>query len=227
MKAILKRAQKRNDTRALLVRDPKKENKIHILSDKGLLFHGPEGELFVNLTISAWSKFIAITLPILVVCLLTIILSYHMNVFHDNDVQPKNETIVLTNKEQPTMNTMIIVYGIIFIVIILVALFIMYRCQQAVRQVCRCFLVGDIFVLIALGSFVLTIIPLNNWDLSTDKFGISFACYNFGVVGLLSFYLKTPHYLHCAYLVALFTIMSSLLTFIFKWYVAFCVSLLA
>merc|ERR1719414_898880 len=79
----------------------------------------------------------------------------------------------------------------------------------------------------AMGGFVLTIIPLTNYDTTTDLFGVLLAFWNFGVVGLLTLYQKTPNYLHCAFLVALFAIMSVLITSMLAEYVALFIALLA
>ena len=73
-KRLLRLAQRRQNTRALLVYHPRDRESICVMADRGLLFHGPHGQDFVNLTISAWIKFLAITLPVLVVSSLTIFL---------------------------------------------------------------------------------------------------------------------------------------------------------
>jgi len=79
----------------------------------------------------------------------------------------------------------------------------------------------------AMGGFVLTIIPLHNYNAATGMFTMCVGFYNFGIVGLLTLYYRTPTYLHCAFLVALFSIMSVLITSMLQQYVALFIALLA
>jgi len=226
-KRLLRLAQKQQNTRALLVYHPQKLESICVMADRGLLFHGPDGQDFVNLTISAWIKFHAITLPVLVVSVLTIFLCWHMEWFKERFPPIISRPIVMKNKPETQQNAAFLIMAVAVFIAVFFAFFILYRFRRQCERVFRAFLVADIFVLMAMGGFVLTIIPLHNYDAVTGMFTMCVGFLNFGVVGLLTLYYKTPTYLHCAFLVALFAIMSVLITSMLAEYVALFIALLA
>jgi len=226
-KRLLRLAQRRQNTRALLVYHPQNRDTICVMADRGLLFHGPNGQDFVNLTISAWIKFLAITLPVLVVSTLTIFLCWHMEWFKEKFPPFESRPIIMKNKPMKSQNAAFLIMAVAVFIAVFFAFFILYRFRRQCERVFRAFLVADIFVLMAMGGFVLTIIPLHNYNAATGMFTMCVGFYNFGIVGLLTLYYRTPTYLHCAFLVALFSIMSVLITSMLQQYVALFIALLA
>jgi hypothetical protein len=74
----------------------------------GLLFGGPLGQDYLNLTICAWSKFVPLTLPVLVVYILAIVLCWPMQYFKQKFLSPTVETMNLTNKPKPSLGNVFI-----------------------------------------------------------------------------------------------------------------------
>ena len=78
----LKKAAKKDKTRAILVYSDNNPKKIEVLADDGVIFDGPEGDDYMFLTISAWTQFYNILLPVLICVLATIIFIYELDYYN-------------------------------------------------------------------------------------------------------------------------------------------------
>jgi len=221
----LERAKKKNETRALLLYRGTSTIEVH--ADKGLLFDGPEGQDYVNLTIQAWGEFYNIIGPIVgtllaVLLFLGQITEFTYGVTNVSSAGP----ISLPDKPKPKPSTEIYVI-LVALVSIFLAMFCLIRFRQWCEVIFRSFMVLDILMILGLGAGILFMVTASNLGMNTDVISMLAAAWNFGVVGLLTFYQPVAEVLHRWFLVTLFGLMAIITSSVLGLYVLVFVVMLA
>jgi len=217
LKKRLKRAKKKNETRALLLY--KDMSKVEIHADKGLLFDGADGQDYINLTIQAWGEFYNILGPILGT-LLAVLLFLHQILDFTNGIPvtgagPINLPDKPGESDSWQMWIFVVFLGIGFG---LGAFCFITRFRAFFERIFRSFMVVDIFLILAIGTGVLAMVTADNLNISTDIFSMAAATWNFGMFGLLTFYKPVPQIMHRIFLVTLFGLMAIILGSVLGWW---------
>jgi len=224
LKKRLERAKKKNETRALLLYRGTSTIEVH--ADKGLLFDGPEGQDYVNLTIQAWGEFYSIIGPIVGTLIAVLLFLGQITEFTNGATAVKPGPVSLPDQPKPKPSTEIYVI-IVALVTIFLAMFCLIRFRQWCEIIFRSFMVIDIFMILALGAGILCMVTATNLKISTDIISMLAATWNFGIVGLLTFYKPVAEILHRGFLVTLFGLMAIITSSVLGWYVLLFVVLSA
>ena len=208
---------------------------IEVLADPGVLFDGLDGVDYIFLTVSAWTQFYSILCPILLSILGTLYFLYELGVYSYNlehnmrasSSTQKSPAINLPDKpsDEPS-SSLYLFYALGAFLVLITGAFIAYKFQRKCEQVFRAFLVLDIFLILSIGFAILFYILGRNYNVTMDAFTFSIFVYNFGVVGVMTFYCAVPPLLHRVFLVMLNCIMSIMITSAISWYVLFLLLIL-
>merc|ERR1719419_1641731 len=81
-------------------------------------------------------------------------------------------------------------------------------------------------MILAIGAGVLCMVTVSNLGINTDVISMALAAWNFGIVGLLTFYKPVAEVLHRWFLVTLFGLMAIITSSFLGWYVLLFVVML-
>jgi len=154
---------------------------------------------------------------------------YNYNEQHNRRSAGSDSRNAISLPDAPTdgaSSSVYLFYALGAFIVLITGAFIAYRFQRRCEQVFRLFLVGDIFLILAIGFAILLVIVGINYNLSIDAVTFGVLVYNLGVVGVVSFYWAVPPLLHRVFLVVLNCIMSIMITSAISWYVLFLLLIL-
>ena len=207
---------------------------IEILADPGVLFDGLDGVDYIFLTVSAWTQFYSILCPILFSLFCTLYFLYELDIYNYNSAKNMRQATSdsangislpdAPSKEQSS--SMYLFYALGAFLILITGAFIAYKFQRKCEQVFRAFLVLDIFLILSIGFAILFVILGVNYNLTMDTISFWLLVYNFGIIGVMTFYVSVPPLLHRIFLVILNCIMSIMITSAISWYVLFLLLIL-
>eukprot|EP01083_Nonionella_stella_P062522 162548_1 len=214
VRTALHSAQNRDCTRALLVYD--EQDKTRILADRGVVFHGPDGEEYLNLTLDALSHFNNIFLPLLG----TLVVAAYFISFRITfgSGPPRTIHVPQLEESQDYLGAMISSTVVFFVTIVII--FIL-RHVERIRLFCISFilpyaLVLDIFLIIAMGVFFMIFLICLHHAIPLDWFSLLFLLLNYSACGVWSFYHPTPNWFHRYHIVSLHCIMAVLVYYVLQ-----------
>eukprot|EP00485_Elphidium_margaritaceum_P001753 CAMPEP_0202694486 /NCGR_PEP_ID=MMETSP1385-20130828/8338_1 /ASSEMBLY_ACC=CAM_ASM_000861 /TAXON_ID=933848 /ORGANISM="Elphidium margaritaceum" /LENGTH=1197 /DNA_ID=CAMNT_0049350343 /DNA_START=32 /DNA_END=3625 /DNA_ORIENTATION=+ len=207
---------------------------IEVLADAGVLFDGLDGVDYVFLTVSAWTQFYSILCPIVFSLACTLYFVYQLSVYNyavNNDrrwslADSANAISLPDAPSADTNSSVYLFYALGAFVVLIVGAFIAYKFQRRCEQFFRLFLVFDILLILSIGFAILLFIAGVNYNFTADMLSFWLLVYNFGVIGVLTFYCSVSPLLHRVFLVLLNCIMSIMITSAIQWYVLFLLLIL-
>jgi len=220
-----KNAAKARNTRALLVFDAK--DNIEILADRRSVLDGREGEDHLQLTLLAWAQGLGILYPILAVMVCVL---YFTQVFNQEaNYQPEPDSnYVYYLYDAPSASfspAMLLIMGGVFLLVLVVGIFCLYRYRERCERLFKKFLVLDILLIFCFGGGAIFMMIAQRLHIPAEEASFFLFVWNFGFVGLMSLYHKVLPSIHRLYLIVLNSIMAiMMITTLGKYIIFFFVS---
>lgn len=195
------------NTRALLVYD--RHARIEVLADKRVILDGREGEEHMELTVQAWHQALEILYPIVAIMILVL----HFSVLFVKQSQATydgttNYSAYISQPASDSLDTVVIlILAIVGVVLLLVAIFLVYRYRELCERCFKRFLVGDILLIFMAGVATLLWLLVAQWRVYLDTLTFCAIIWNLSMIGLLSLYYPMPERLHHFFLILLNAIM--------------------